>query len=465
MRSFTKILLGSAAMLALSAGSVSAEMDRMRNAFIKAYMTNPALEAERARLRSVDENVNQALSRSRPTVTFRASAGGGLFANNTRATNGTNETARTPASADIQVTQPIYRGGSNPAAVAQAENEVLAARAALLNTEQQVFLQVGSAYMNVVRDQAVVELNKNNETVLGRQLQATRDRFQVGEVTRTDVSQAEARLASAEADRRQAEGNLASSRADFEEVVDEPPGFLEQPTDFSGLPANRTQAIKMGAMSNPQVIQAIFNHLAATKNVSLVYGELLPRADLVGRAGYNYESSSPDSKSASAEALVQVTVPLYQGGSVRSRVRQAKQVASQRLIEIEQARRAAIQGATTGWEQLVATRARMKALQAEVRAQEIALEGVKQEALVGTRTVLDELNAEQELLDARVGFVEAQRDEVIAALTLGAAVGLLSAQPLNLDVPYYDVRSHYEAVRGSWLGVKIKDKWQPASAQ
>lgn len=463
MNSLTKILLGSVAMLALTAGSASAELDKMRDAFAKAYVTNPTLEAQRARLRSVDENVNQAVARSRPTVTFRASAGGGLFATNTPATNGTNESVRTPASADIQVTQPIYRGGTNPAAVSQAENEVLAARAALLNTEQQIFLQVGTAYMNVVRDQAVVELNKNNEAVLQRQLQATRDRFQVGEVTRTDVSQAEARLSSAVADRRQAEGNLASSRAAFEEAVGEPPGFLEQPSAFTGLPANRAQAIEMGAINNPQVIQATFNHLAAAKNVRSVYGELLPRADLIGRAGYNYENSGRDAKTANAEALVQLTVPLYQGGSVRSRVRQAKQVASQRLIEIEQARRAAIQGATTGWEQLVATRARMNALRSEVRAQEIALEGVKQEALVGTRTVLDELNAEQELLDARVGLVEAQRDEVIAALTLGVAVGLLSAQPLNLDVPYYDVRTHYEAVRGTWLGIDVNEKWQPAS--
>ena len=465
MYSLTKVLLGSAALLALTAGTASAEKDRMRDAFAKAYVTNPTLEAQRARLRSVDENVNQAISRSRPTVTFRASAGAGLFASNTRASNGTDESVRTPASADIQVTQPIYRGGTNPAAVSQAENEVLAARAGLLNTEQQIFLQVGTSYMNVVRDQAFVELNKNNEIVLKRQLQATRDRFQVGEVTRTDVSQAEARLSSAEADRRQAEGNLASSRASYEEIVGEPPGFLGQPTTFAGLPSDRGQAIDMGAQSNPQVMQATFNHLAASKNVRSVHGELLPRADLIGRAGYNYETSSRDAKSANAEALVQVTVPLYQGGSVRSRVRQAKQVASQRLIEIEQARRAAIQEATTGWEQLVATRARMNALEAEVRAQEIALEGVKQEALVGTRTVLDELNAEQELLDARVGLVEAQRDEVIASLTLAAAVGLLSAQPLNLDVPYYDVRSHYEAVRGSWLGTDINDKWQPASAK
>lgn len=463
MNSLTKILLGSVAMLAMAAGPASAKMDRMRAAFAKAYLNNPTLEAERARLRSIDENVNQAIARSRPTVTLRASAGAGLFAVNGGNVSGTNESARTPLSTDIQVTQPLYSGGTNPAAVGQAENEILAARAALLDTEQQIFLQVGTAYMNVVRAQAVAELSVNNETVLSRQLQATRDRFQVGEVTRTDVSQAEARLASAVADRRQAEGDLASSRATYEQVVGEPPGYLEQPGNYDALPTNRARAIELGSMDNPRVIQAVFTHLAASKNVRSVYGQLLPQADLIGRAGYNYENSSRNLTTGSAEALVQVTVPLYQGGAVRSRVRQAKQVASQRLVEIEQARRFAIEDATVGWEQLVATRARQTALESEVRAQEIALEGVKQEALVGTRTVLDELNAEQELFQARVRLVEARRDEVIAGLTLAAAVGLLSAEPLNLDVPHYDVRTHYEAVRGTWLGIDVNEKWQPAS--
>ena len=461
---FLNLLLGSAALAAVAASSASAS-EKLREAFAKAYLTNPALQAERARLRSVDEGVNQAVALSRPTVTFRATAGAGMFASNTRNSGGTREEFRTPASANVEVSQPLYRGGTNPASVGRAENEVLAARAALLNVEQQIFLQAGAAYMNVVRDQAVVDLNRNNETVLERQLQATRDRFEVGEVTRTDVSQAEARLSAAQADRRQAEGNLASSRADYEAVVGEPPGFLQTPGFFEGLPASRDEAISLGAANNPRVVQAIFVHHAAAKNVDAVFGEMLPRADLVGRAGYNYETSSDDARAANAEALVQVTVPLYQSGSVRSRVRQAKQIASQRLIEIEQAKRDAIEEATVSWEQLVATSARKRALEAEVRAQEIALEGVKQEALVGTRTVLDQLDAEQELLDARVGLVEARRDEVIASLNLAAAVGILAAQPLNLDAPYYDVRSHYERVRGAWLGIGVNEQWQPQPAK
>ena len=194
-------------------------------------------------------------------------------------------------------------------------------------------------------------------------------------------------------------------------------------------------------------------------------GDLLPSADLVGRVGYNYETAQEDSTSSNAQALVQVTIPLYSSGSVRSRIRQTKQIASQRLIQIEQARRAAIEEATVGWEQLVATQSRIEALSSEVRAQEIALEGVKQEALVGTRTVLDELDAEQELLNARVNLVQARRDEVVASHALAAAVGMLAAEPLNLDVPRYDVRLHYQAVRSRWLGTDVDSNWQPAKPQ
>ena len=443
--------------------STPASADGLLDAFRNAYLTNPSLEAQRANLRATDENVNQALARGRPSVSVSASAGAGIFQNDTQISQ--TEQGRTPVSVELRATQPLYRGGANPAAVEQAEYEVLAARAALLQVEQDVMLAAGQAYMNVVRDQAVVDLNKNNESVLRRQLEATRDRFQVGEVTRTDVSQAEARLARATADRRSAEGNLASSQADYEEVVGKPPGFLRQPAALVGLPVSRQEAIDRGTINNPTVIRATFNHLAAAKNVAVAEGDLLPSADLVGRVGYNYETAQEDSTSSNAQALVQVTIPLYSSGSVRSRIRQTKQIASQRLIQIEQARRAAIEEATVGWEQLVATQSRIEALSSEVRAQEIALEGVKQEALVGTRTVLDELDAEQELLNARVNLVQARRDEVVASHALAAAVGMLAAEPLNLDVPRYDVRLHYQAVRSRWLGTDVDSNWQPAKPQ
>tara|TARA_R110002096_G_scaffold50380_8_gene132262 strand:- start:1566 stop:2912 length:1347 start_codon:yes stop_codon:yes gene_type:complete len=426
--------------------------------FAAAYSTNPSLEARRAQLRGADENVNQALSLWRPTVTASGSAGVGYF----RSTPSSNpEQVRTPTQLQLELNQPLYRGGRNAASLSQAENAVLAERAGLMVVEQSVFQQAGTAFMNVVRDQAVVELNVSNEEVLRRQLQATRDRFEVGEVTRTDVSQAEARLSRAIADRRSAEGDLETSRADYEQVVGMAPGILVQPAVLPNLPRSRREAIERSQVDNPEVIQAIFTHLSATHNVDVINGERLPSASLVGQLQRNADTSQFVQKAYNAQATAQVVIPLYQSGSVRSRVRQAKQVASQRLIQIEEARRAAIESATAGWEQLSATRNRIQALEAEVQSQEIALDGVKQEALVGTRTVLEVLNAEQELLNAKVNLVAARRDEVVAALSLASAVGLLAAEPLELDVPRYDVRAHYERVRGAWFGTDVGSPWRP----
>ncbi len=438
-------------------GVVSAQS--LTETFANAYLTNPTLEARRAQLRGADENVTQALSLWRPSVTGTASAGVGY--SHTDPAVDSHQT-RTPASVQVEVVQPLYRGGRNPAALAEAENFVLSERAALLSVEQDVLQQAGTAYMNVVRDQAVVELSLNNEEVLRRQLQATRDRFQVGEVTRTDVSQAEARLSRAIADRRAAEGDLETSRADYEQIVGMAPGILAQPEPLPGLPTTRREAIDRSQVDNPAVIQAIFSHIAASKNVGVVEGEMLPSASLVGQVRQSYETTVSNADTFNAQATAQVTIPLYQSGSVRSRVRQAKQLASQRMIQVEEARRAAIEAATAGWEQLSATRNRIRALRAEVQAQEIAVDGVQQEALVGTRTVLDVLNAEQELLNARVNLIRAQRDETVASLSLASAVGLLAAEPLNLDVPRYDVRAHYEEVRGRWFGTEIGSPWQPA---
>ncbi len=453
--------LTSLAFLALSIGSslsTPAMSQSLMETFASAYMTNPTLEARRAQLRGVDENVNLALSLWRPTVTGTASAGAGYFHSNP---SSDRDQTRTPTSLQLEVNQPLYRGGRNAASLSQAESQVLSERAAVLSVEQTVFQQAGTAYMNVVRDQAVVELSKSNEEVLRRQLQATRDRFQVGEVTRTDVSQGEARLSRAIADRRAAEGSLETSRADYEQVVGKAPGVLKQPTVIANLPGSRREAIERSQSENPAVVQAVFAQEAAAHNVDVVHGELLPSVALVGQLNHNYESSINNGRSYSAQALARVTIPLYQSGSVRSRVRQAKEVASQRLVQVEEARRAAIENATASWEQLAATRRRIEALRAEVKSQEIALDGVKQEALVGTRTLLDVLDAEQELLNARVDLVRAQRDEVVAALSLASAVGLLSAEALQLDVPRYDVRAHYESVRGQWFGTDVGSPWRP----
>jgi TolC family type I secretion outer membrane protein len=304
----------------------------------------------------------------------------------------------------------------------------------LASTEQSVLQAAASAYMNVVRDQAVVELNRNNERVIERQLEATRDRFRVGEVTRTDVAQAESRLSRAIADRIAAEGALVQSRANFRNIVGEFPRQLRAAPPVGDLPASEDDAIAIARSKNLGVIQADYTERAARDGVDLVFGELLPQLSLVGELKDSFDSQNPDTETESAAARLNLRVPLYTSGSVESRIRQAKQVAGQRRDERNQAVRAATESTTVAWEALNTARASRRAFAAVVRSAEIALDGVQQEALVGSRTVLDVLDAEQELVNARVDLVRSERDEVVASYDLRVAIGSLSAAALQQKV-------------------------------
>ncbi len=310
--------------------------------------------------------------------------------------------------------------------------------------------------MDVFRDAAVVALNVKNEQRLRRQLQAARDRFEVGEVTRTDVSQAEARLARATADRIRAEGDLTSFRAVYRNIIGEVIGKPSAPSPLEGLPANEEEALSLAGTQNPDVVTADFNEKAARDNIKEVGGELLPELNLRATVTASKDTRSPDSKRDSAEVMAVLTVPLYQAGSVYSRLREAKEVAGQRRLELDEARRNAREAATRAWESLQTERARVRSFEAEVRANEIALEGVQQEALVGSRTVLDVLDAEQELLDAQVNLVRSQRDETVAGFELKSAIGQLTARNLELPVKLYDFERNYRAVRDKWFGSRKK---------
>lgn len=439
---------------ALLIGSVggSAWGESLQGAWTKAYTSNPTIAAERARLRSIDEGVPEALSGWRPRVTFSGQAGATYTDQDGQFSSGAD--TNFPTSFTGAVTQPLYRGGRTTADTKRAVSEMQAARAALTDVEQQIMLDVGTAYMEVLRDQAVVELTENNQIVLERQLQATQDRFSVGEVTRTDVAQAEARVSGAIADLQTARADLETSRAFYTRQVGEPPLDLEPPNMVGGAPESLAAAVAVAADFNPVVLQAFRNHEAAGHVVRLILGELYPSLDLNGQLQQAFEPNDNTDEIFRAEATVDLTVPLYQSGSVYSRIRAAKQAESQALQQIEEARRFAIQGATQSWEQVVAQRARIVALESEINANEIALEGVQQEALVGTRTVLDILDAEQALLDSRVDLVRARRDEFVAVFDLIAAVGGMTAERLALDVPIYNPASHYKAVRGQWFGTK-----------
>jgi TolC family type I secretion outer membrane protein len=435
------------ALLPAAAGAMT-----LSEALSAAYNNNPTLLAERAQLRATDEQVPQALSGWRPTVQATGSLGGGWSDTNSDDVIGGGSRSSVPRSVGLSVSQPVYQGGRTVAATARAENLVQAERARMVAIEQQVFTDAITAFMDVVQNQAVLDLSVNNEQVLRRQLEASNDRFRVGEITRTDVAQSESRLALAISDRIQAENNLEASRATFERVVGEPPGRLDAPADRVALPANRQEALTLSSQNNPTVVSALFTEAAAREAVRQVRGELLPDLRIVGNVQRAEDQGISGRISNSASVTAQITVPLYEAGSVYSRTREAQQTVAQRRSQVDDARRVAVQQGTTAWETLQSNRARVESLRSSIRAAQIALEGVQQEAAVGSRTVLDILNAEQELFNARVNLVRAQRDQLVSEFQLAAATGRLTAPDLNLPVQLYDVDKHYQAVRNKWIG-------------
>ena len=425
----------------------------LTEAFAYAYNNNPQLLAQRAALRATDETVPQALANWRPTVNFSGSAGqsrGDVSINGGRS----QFNSFTQRSVDLQVNQPIYRGGRTEAQTRQAINTVQAARAQTLATETTVFQAVAQAYLDVVRDQTLVEVNRNNEAVLRRQLEATRDRFRVGEVTRTDVAQAESQLAQATAQRINSEGQLEVSRAAYARVVGHPPGRLIQPRERPALPANLEEAQTLALGNNPNVISAGFTELAARDNVDLVRGQLLPQISIVGDINRSYSPSLTQSNSRldQASVVARMTMPLYEGGAIYSQTRQAEQTVGQRRSQVDDARRQSVQTATQAWQQLTAARAAIGSFAAAVRAAQIALEGVQQEALVGSRTVLDVLISEQQLFTTQSQLVGAQHDAALAEYNLAASIGRLIAPQLRLPVQLYDMERHYKEVKDKWAG-------------
>jgi outer membrane protein len=432
-----------------------APAETLTDAFSQAYLYNPQLLAQRAQLRATDEGVPQALAGWRPTVQFTGSAGKEVTQTTQNVAPGGSVTATnylTPRALDLNINQPIWTSGRTPALIRQAEHNVLAQRAQTVATEEQVLFSVAQAYLDVVRDQATVELNVNNEQVLRRQLEATNDQFRVGEVTRTDVAQAESRLALAVATRVQAEGNLQVSRANYSRAVGHPPERLAQPTERVKLPDTRDEALALARAQNPAVVIADYSAKAAEDNVVATRAQLLPQVAVIGDANKSDETQVEGRNINSLSVIARMTVPLYEAGSVYAQTRAAKQTVYQRRNLLDDARRAAIQSATRDWETIQSGRAQVQSLQSTIRAAAIALEGVRQEAQVGSRTVLDVLNAEQELFTDRVNLVQAQHDLAVAEFDLSQQIGRLTAESLKLPVQPYDPKKHYDDVRNKWIG-------------
>ena len=292
----------------------SAGAETLQEALVSAYNGNPTLMAQRAKLRAADEGVPQALANWRPSVKLSGDYGKSQAETNKSSVSQAGTFTSTPKDAGVTVTQALYRGGRTTAQTRQAEAEVEATRAQLTSTEQTVLLNVITAYMDVVQFRAVVELSRNNEQVLQRQLDATNDRFRVGEVTRTDVAQAESRLSAAHADRRQAEGNLAASTATYIKVVGHPPDTLFVPGPTEKVPVSVDAARGAAEHNNPDIINAQYSYVAAKEGIDLIAGELLPTVTLTGNAAknYNYQGEGPTERV--LQATVNLTVPIYQQG-------------------------------------------------------------------------------------------------------------------------------------------------------
>ncbi len=436
-------VLGAAALLA----PAQAGAETLNQALALAYQSNPQILAARDALRAVDEQIAQAISLLRPTAT--ATFTGGFATSRTNIEDVSRNGSRTrPASASLTLTQPLWRGGKEYAEIRRAEATIKAQRARLHNTEQDIFNQVVTAYMDVVRAEATLRLRINNVGVLRRQLQAVQDRFNVGEVTRTDVAQAQAAVAGAEAARVQAQGELESFRAVYTNLVGRPPVRLVEPRPPIFLPRQMATVLTTAKSQHPAIIAATYDEFAARHNVRSIIGELLPQISLNGSLSRSYDpGSNPNTRNDSASLTVSVTVPLYESGSVYSRARAAKQTVFQRGNDLATARRLIEQQATQAWQNLQAARAAVASFQAQVRANGVALEGVRQENQAGLRTVLDVLTAQQTLLDSQVNLVRARRDVIVTSYQVVQAMGRLTAADLRLPVTIYDATAYYRAIK------------------
>lgn len=441
------LLLGSA----LTA--MPAQADTLREALVDAYNTNPTLQAARANQRAIDEDVPIQKAAGLPN-----SSATGTYTEFVHASPKDFTAPDRRLSIGPEITVPIYSGGSVRNSVKAAKGRVVAGQADLRGTESFIFSSVVAAYMDVLRNEALVSLSQNQVEVLTVNLQATSDRFEIGDLTRTDVAQSESRLALAEGDLRAARANLIGARESYIELVGKPPVDLEPPPPLPGLPDTVEDAVKSALDNNPDLIAARERSRAAGYDSEAAGAGRLPQLGLF--AGYDYTDylgtlGGPDSATTlqhttNASAGVQLTIPLFQGGRPAARQRQAQARETAALEQEIGTERGVIAQVRSAWSSWHAADAIIESSQAAVSAAELSLEGVRAENSIGNRTILDVLNAEQELLSARVQLVTARRNAYVAGFSLLAAMGRAEARDLNLDTggPLYDPQINYERVRG-----------------
>jgi outer membrane protein len=476
-----------AVMAGLFASPCAGRAETLEDALSLAYRSNPQLLAERAQLEATNENVPLALSNWRPTVT--ATVTGGKDRERTYGycnVNAIPGQVTTPPACpylsagtkppqtvdvgthevqtqklyqstyDITIDEALYRGGRTMAQTSQAYNLVNSERGHLGSVEQSVFTTVVTDYLSVIENTDLVALNLENESVLQKQTAATDDRYKLGELTHTDLYLAEAAYAQAIASRKAAEGQLQVARAAYQHDVGQPPGDLARPSAMPELPATKEEAASIAAAATPAVIQAQYAQQAAEDNIDVVRGALLPT--VVAQAEYSRTAdvTALGEEVTDKRLIAQGQFTVYDGGMTYAQSRAAQKTVVQRKQELDDARRAAVQAAQQSWAAMTAARASIEDLKHAVQVNEQALNGLQQEAQVGTRTVQDVLIQQQAVFQARVNLTQAEHDEQLDEFTLVAAIGRLNARNLALPVEYYDADKHLDAVSGKWFGFQTE---------
>lgn len=442
--------------------------ETIEQALARAYQNNPQLNAQRAIVRQTDEGVAQALSGYRPTISANASVG-------RQYTNTTEVFPPIPGTALTQGTAVKIKGPSSPTAIGatatqslvnvetpnkvrEAESQVSAARETLRVMEQSVLLAAATIYMDVSRNSANLEVQQNNIKVLQRMLADTRQRFSVGQITATDVAQAEAQLAAGEASLHAAESTLMTTRANYKRIIGDNPDNMSPASPVERFaPPTLKSAIALGTAQNPSVTAAIYGVDVATLQVKIAEGALWPMLAVQGNVQQQLDANITTPKLFTESVMLNLSVPIYQGGGEYSSIRQNKEAVGQQRLNVDQVRDETEANVVQAWGQLQAAKAQVEAAERQGEASERALNGVRNEALAGQRTTLDVLNAQQALVNARVSLITAQHDRVVASYSLLSAVGRLSAQVLGLSVSIYDPSIHYHQVRDSWFGLRTPD--------
>lgn len=440
-------LLMTVAAAALASGA-RAETLSLTDALAVAYETNPQLEAARAGLRATDENVSQADSNFRPSAGANLSYG---YEKIPPVFGGTPISH--PLSTQLQVTQPILNF-SNFAQLGKAEEQVKSGRAQLVFTEETVLLNAATAYFDVVRDEAILKLRQDFVVVLERQRDATQEQRRVGTLTRTDVAQSQARLAGAQSDLVNAQAQVAISRSNFEHVIGRPAGTLESEPILPILPKEEQAALDLAHKLNPSLEAARHNVSAADYAVQQAEGALLPQVNIT--AGYGYSQSNPAFGATtiySFDVMTNLTIPIYQGGGEDASIRQAKELRSQADLTVSEVERQVTDAVHTVWQSYLAAAATITSSQAQLEANMVADQGVRAEQRVGSRTIIEILNAQQELLNSQVALAVSKHNTAVAAYQLLSAVGTLTAKDRALHVNVYDPVAHYDSETGRWIGL------------